>query len=266
MHRGYLKLFRKIEDNEFWQESRVFSKAEAWIDILLHAQHQKTPKKVVLGTKVFIQNRGECLKSLSTWAKRWNWTKSRVSRVLHMFQECNMIGIKNETKTIRITVLNYAYYAEWRNDNGTEVKRNCNDIETEVEPKKNVKNDKDNGYKESFDLIHLEWKREKLLPVESLSDLIKTNIMGALQAYSLVDLIESIQNYSKILHSTDYFFTYHYELLKFFQQNYMEFLTKNNPYKKYEDQHKKKPRGRQRKKLASDDLTERIMQPDRKIG
>ena len=64
MDRGYFPLWRKFQDHAFWIEPRVFSKAEAWIDILMNTQWKKEPQEVVLGSVVLFQNYGEALKSV----------------------------------------------------------------------------------------------------------------------------------------------------------------------------------------------------------
>ena len=79
MQQGWIKLHRKIQDDVFWKESREFSKLEAWLDILLEVQHSET-QSVILGFQIFKVERGESLKSYSTWASRWNWTLSKTKR------------------------------------------------------------------------------------------------------------------------------------------------------------------------------------------
>ncbi len=140
MKRGYIKLWRRLQSNELWKERRVFSKAEAWIDILMEVQHSETPQKVILGMNTILCHQGESLKSLETWAKRWGWTKSKTRRVLQLFQRCSMIRLKSETVTTRLSVCNYNDYNKSRNTNETQMKRKRNANETQVAPDKNVKN------------------------------------------------------------------------------------------------------------------------------
>ncbi len=142
MHSGYIKLWRKLYDNPLWKEQRVFSKAEAWIDILMQAQHDDKPVSTLIGYKLIVTNRGDCIKSLETWARRWGWEKTKVSRFLHMLQECNYIVYKNETKTVRITVCNYDTYQGECNGNATKTQRKCNASATHSQSDNNVKNEK----------------------------------------------------------------------------------------------------------------------------
>lgn len=110
MHRGYFPLYRKFQDHKFWREKRVFSKAEAWIDILWEVQHEDEIKQVVIGMTLFICNYGESLNSLRTWGKRWNWSISKIHRFFILLENMGQIRNTNETVTTRITVLNYRQY------------------------------------------------------------------------------------------------------------------------------------------------------------
>lgn len=110
MHRGYFALWRKFQDHKFWTEKRTFSKAEAWIDILMQAQHEKEPTQVVLGMTALTCNYGECLKSTRTWAGRWNWSEAKVRRFFNLLENMKQICSKSEGITTRITILNYSQY------------------------------------------------------------------------------------------------------------------------------------------------------------
>jgi len=138
---GWIKLYRKIQDNPLWAEKRKFSRAEAWIDILMEVQHSKEPSRVLLGSVILMCNRGESLKSLDTWALRWGWTKSTVRRYLSLLQNMKQIRFENATKTTRITVCNYDAYNEERNCNGTGTERKQNTNRTHMEPDKNEDNE-----------------------------------------------------------------------------------------------------------------------------
>jgi hypothetical protein len=121
VHRGYVKLFRKIQDNFLWKERREFSKAEAWIDILMEAQYKKDPQIVVFGMKTLEQNYGECLKSNVTWSRRWHWSEPKVRRFIKMLQEMNQIRSKSEGFTTRLSIVNYRIYDECRRTSDEQV-------------------------------------------------------------------------------------------------------------------------------------------------
>lgn len=140
MDNGWIKLHRKLQNNFLWKEKRVFSKAEAWIDILWEVQHMKEPQKVILGMRVLTCNRGESLNSLKTWANRWKWSKSTTRRFLEVLRGENMIRLKSETVTVRLSVCNYDLYNIAWNGDETQVKRIGNASETQVAPDKKEEN------------------------------------------------------------------------------------------------------------------------------
>lgn len=119
MHRGYVKLWRKIQDNALWKERRKFSRAEAWIDIIMEAQHSPEVEQIIIGNTVVECRRGECVKSLETWSKRWNWTKSATRRFFNLLKNMGNIEIESVMVTTRIKVINYDTYCPLRNDDET---------------------------------------------------------------------------------------------------------------------------------------------------
>ena len=116
LEKGYIKIFRKIRKSLVWPNKKELSLCEVWIDILMEVQYSEIPKPVLIGLRPVIQNQGECLYSVATWADRWNMTRSKANRVLTLFQDCDMIRTKSEHKTTRLTVCNYRDYADWRTD------------------------------------------------------------------------------------------------------------------------------------------------------
>lgn len=110
MDRGYIAIWRKIKDHPFAKEKRVYSKYEAWLDILMEARHCLEPEEVLFGMKTIVCNYGECLKSTRTWGRRWGWSESKVRRFLKLLEKMNQIHFLNEIQTTRITVLNYKQY------------------------------------------------------------------------------------------------------------------------------------------------------------
>lgn len=122
MERGYLALYRKIQDHAFYKERREFSKLEAWIDILMEAQHSEEPEEVIIGMKVLICNYGESLKSVLTWASRWSWAESKVRRFFKLLKNMGQIDYQSEVITTRLSVLNYSIYDPKRRGSDAKVK------------------------------------------------------------------------------------------------------------------------------------------------
>ena len=169
-YKGWIALHRKIQDNFLWKTPRKFSYAEAWIDILMEAQHSQEPQQVILGMKVLTCNYGESLKSIVTWAKRWRWSKSKVHRYFKMLEKCNMIVTKNEKVTTRLTVCNYSKYDPKQNasetPSRTQMKRRRNGGGTQADTDNNgnnVNNEKNENNANKYTLNSNEFRLSKLL-------------------------------------------------------------------------------------------------------
>ena len=141
MDRGYVALWRKIVDHPFSKEKRVFSKYEAWLDILMEVQHSEKEVDVVIGMSVFKCGYAESLKSVLTWSRRWGWSESKVRRFFKLLEKMNQISLKSEGKTTRITVLNYSQYDPKRRTNEALPKRYRSVTEALPSTDKNDKNE-----------------------------------------------------------------------------------------------------------------------------
>lgn len=136
--KGYIALFRSLQEHWIYPNRRKFTEFEAWIDLLLEVNHK--PKKVNIRGKIIEVQRGESIRSLDNWALRWYWNKSKVRRFLKVLQKDSMLRYENETVTTRITICNYDSYQDLRNVSETLMKRRRNADETQANPNKNVKN------------------------------------------------------------------------------------------------------------------------------
>lgn len=124
--------------------------------MIMEAQYDPKPQEVLLGNVLLICNRGESLKSLETWAKRWSWDKSATRRFLILLKKCGNIDTADERKTTRIKIINYDTYCPLRNADETQMKRNRNAVETQLTPdNKDKKVNKVN--KENNTLVFPEW-------------------------------------------------------------------------------------------------------------
>jgi hypothetical protein len=127
---GWIKIHRSITNHWLYTEKRVFSKFEAWNDILLTVNF--TDAKTIIKGSLYEVKRGQSILSLESWSKRWNWDKSKVKRFLNTLQLDEMVVIKSDTVTTRLTVCNYESYQGERNADETQMKRKRNADETQV--------------------------------------------------------------------------------------------------------------------------------------
>ena len=140
---GWISLYRKIQESKIYPKGRRFTEFEAWIDLLLNANH--SDQEVILGYNIYICKRGQQLRSQETLAKHWNWSKSKVRRTLHLFQKCFMIELKPDRKTTQITICNYDKYQSERTASEPQVnrKRTASDTQTIMNNNNNNDNNED---------------------------------------------------------------------------------------------------------------------------
>jgi hypothetical protein len=104
---GYIKLYRKITDNEYYLNER-FDKTHAWIDLLILATY--LPRKINLKGVDFNLEAGELCYSQKNLAKRWCWNRKSVIRFIEGLKKRRMVTIKTNRITSVITILNWNKY------------------------------------------------------------------------------------------------------------------------------------------------------------
>jgi len=108
---GWISIHRKIKDHWIWNDPVKF---QWWIDILLDVNHQG--RKVNIGNKLFLCERGQTIRSLIGWAERWGISKDSARTFLQLLEKDKMITHENLIKTTRITVCNYNKYQKRTHD------------------------------------------------------------------------------------------------------------------------------------------------------
>lgn len=106
--KGYIKLYRKIKENKYWLEPRRFSKAEAWIDLLLRAGFKD--KELVLGDLDISLKAGAFVTSQIKLAEAWNWNRETVNKYLKRLKNDKQIDYKTSNKFTIITIINWDSY------------------------------------------------------------------------------------------------------------------------------------------------------------
>lgn len=135
MNNGWIKIERAVTDHWIFKDPWKFRN---WIDLLVLVNHAE--QKVEIGGKIFVCKKGETLRSLLSLSNRWQCSRSKARRFLKLLEKDKMIVLKDERKTTRITICNYASYQTERNTNETQTKR------TRTQTRMN-KNDKKNDFK-----------------------------------------------------------------------------------------------------------------------
>lgn len=105
---GYIKLHRKIWDNEFLNAEERFNRMSAWIWILTHVNY-KDGSFMKNGLLIHVR-RGQMFASFVHLAAVWGWDRKTVRRFLGTLETEKMITVTGHQKGHLITVLNYNKY------------------------------------------------------------------------------------------------------------------------------------------------------------
>lgn len=143
MQQGWIKIHRKILDNFLW-EDRPFSRGQAWIDLILLANHED--KTIIFSGNVVEIKRGQKMTSLRKLSDRWGWSRTKTKKFLEVLQNEKMLTYKSNSKNTVYSIVNYNNYQEkqeYKNDTEMTQKNHRNDTEmTQKNTNKNDKNDK----------------------------------------------------------------------------------------------------------------------------
>lgn len=108
---GWIKVDRKIQENPLW-EADVFSRGQAWIDLLLLANHED--KEIFINGQYFKIKRSQHFTSIRKLSVRWKWDKDKVLRFLRQLEASGMLTrIRTHNATL-LTIVNYDKYQSRR--------------------------------------------------------------------------------------------------------------------------------------------------------
>lgn len=137
MVEGWLKLYRSIQNHWLW-EDKPFSRGQAFIDLLLMANHKDN--KILFNGELIEIKRGSRITSLRQLSDAWGWSTTKVKKFLELLEKENMITVKSDNKKTLVTIENYGIYQDVGNAEETQEKQQNN---TEVTQKKNKQNSKE---------------------------------------------------------------------------------------------------------------------------
>ncbi len=169
---AYIQLDRKYFNGFLWNEERVYSKAEAWLDLIQMARFEA--KKEMINNRVIEVQRGELPASNRFLQLRWNWSNSKVSNFVKTLVQQGMITSQNDRGITIISLCKYDEYNKIDNsENDTEatLKRQQGDTEATLKrQKKELKKEKElkknnpplppkgKGDEKLFELISDDWR------------------------------------------------------------------------------------------------------------
>lgn len=107
--KGFIPVYRSIQDNWVWDNDEPFSKGQAWIDLLLSVNHEA--RKIKVGCTIRTIKAGQMWTSYKKLSKKWGWSYKRVTRYIKMLKSDGMIDVDATTNGTLLTVINWASFA-----------------------------------------------------------------------------------------------------------------------------------------------------------
>ncbi len=89
MDEGWIAVWRTLRHHQFWQQRRRFSKAEAWLDILMDASF--VDHDMVIGNTIVPIKRGQAPISQREKAKVWGWARESVRQFMTLLVNLEMV-------------------------------------------------------------------------------------------------------------------------------------------------------------------------------
>jgi hypothetical protein len=104
---SWIPLHRNIRESWLWTD-KPFSKGQAWIDLLLCANHKDN--EVSFRSELIHVKRGQLVTSEVKLSKRWGWSRVKVSNFLKILRNENKIEQKPDNRKTVLTICNYNHY------------------------------------------------------------------------------------------------------------------------------------------------------------
>ena len=144
MNQGYIALHRRILDNPILSKSRTYSRFEAFIYMLLRANHKQN--KVVIGNQMVIVKRGSFVTSQKKLQIVFNWGSSKLKAFLLLLENDKMIDIKTNNLATMITIIKYDTYQDNQKSNRkqSEIKQKTTGKQSETNNNDLIMNNNEN--------------------------------------------------------------------------------------------------------------------------
>lgn len=158
MDRGWISIYRKIQDSEIWSGEK-FTKGQAWVDMILMANH-KDKTFFIRGNEVKVK-RGQIARAERTFCEKWGWSRGKVRRYFEWLETRHQI-VQQKSKLISIlTLVNYNKFQQnGTSDSTTDGPQTVQqtDQNNNVNKDKNDKKDTITKDKKTIDHFELFWK------------------------------------------------------------------------------------------------------------
>ncbi|HDC7629060.1 TPA: DnaD domain-containing protein [Staphylococcus aureus] len=191
---GWISIDRSIQNHWLFKEKRTFSKFEAWIYLLMEANHSKA--KVPIGNQIVTVERGQRLTSILTLSDLFNWSRFKVKTFLDLLESDGMLEVKTTSKYTLITIVNYDFYQseQGRNQHQNDIKPTSKQHQSNINPtsKQHQTNTNNNDNKDNNEK-NVNNEKKKVTAFDFFQD----NGFGFITPYNLDDLnyyLDSFEN------------------------------------------------------------------------
>ncbi|HCW9470763.1 TPA: DnaD domain-containing protein [Staphylococcus aureus] len=191
---GWISIDRSIQNHWLFKEKRTFSKFEAWIYLLMEANHSEA--KVTIGNQIVTVERGQRLTSILTLSDLFNWSRFKVKTFLDLLESDGMLEVKTTSKYTLITIVNYDFYQseQGRNQHQNDIKPTSKQHQSNINPtsKQHQTNTNNNDNKDNNEK-NVNNEKKKVTAFDFFQD----NGFGFITPYNLDDLnyyLDSFEN------------------------------------------------------------------------
>ncbi|HCX2867441.1 TPA: DnaD domain-containing protein, partial [Staphylococcus aureus] len=191
---GWISIDRSIQNHWLFKEKRTFSKFEAWIYLLMEANHSKA--KVPIGNQIVTVERGQRLTSVLTLSDLFNWSRFKVKTFLDLLESDGMLEVKTTSKYTLITIVNYDFYQseQGRNQHQSNINPTSKQHQSNINPtsKQHQTNTNNNDNKDNNEK-NVNNEKKKVTAFDFFQD----NGFGFITPYNLDDLnyyLDSFEN------------------------------------------------------------------------
>jgi len=109
---AFIRINRKLFDHFLWKENRIYSRAEAWIDLIQLMSYTKdaTQREKMINGVLVKWERGQYPISHSFLAQRWNWSTHKVRTFINLLKSEKQVSTISTNVTTILTLCNYDIY------------------------------------------------------------------------------------------------------------------------------------------------------------
>ena len=139
--KGWVSIWRSIQDSFLWDD-KPFSKGQAWIDLILMANHEDV--EGLRDGKVVTFKRGTVSTSIVYLSDRWKWDRKKTRSFLKILESQKMATTESTKRGTTITIVNYDVYQNQGTTDGTSEGTTLPQLKDNSSPHNNNENNDNN--------------------------------------------------------------------------------------------------------------------------